>query len=752
VTGAGDAGGELDRGVTGGTDVLLGLCAFGVALVVRSLTWPSVFTAEGIRLVGPDAHYHLRRIVWTVENFPKVLTRDSYVSFPNGGEPIWTPFFEQAIAWVAWIVVGPGDVTGVERVAVWVPPLLGSATVAATFFIGQRFFGRRVGLIAAAFVCVLPSPVHYSQVGLVDHHVAVGLIVTGLLAALLASVSPRQPGLRAPVVLGAAIGASLLIWPGTLLHVGLAQTVLTLSVVSAADARTAASRAGNAAVAHGVAFLLVAPFAIGRTWAAWGDMSPVVLSGFQPIWLGLPAIGFGACAVAWRPGVGQLERSRRAGLLALAVAVPVLSALVLPSVRGGVADAVRWFFRGESFQSVVAESLPLFSDGRSFTLYNANGMLTPLFYALPLMLFALVTAKRRVSSHRVLALWCLALFSATVAQQRFANSLAVPWALTIACSVDLALRRVAARAKTTRWTLVVAFAVGGVVLLAPLVLPHVRGWGTAQRAFAGERVHPPESSSPHESLVAVARWLGDHSPATDGWLSQDRPPSYGVLTAWGDGHVTRYVSQRPTVQDNFGDDVGSDRFEAAERYFASRDERPALEIAADLRVRYVLVREAGSGHAPRPYEARSMLVRLHRLRGSAGSLHQGDAPVFAPALVRHRLIYESPPHGEEPGRFKLYEIVKGAHVVGLTSPGEVVEARLALEGENEQRFEYRAHGRADPEGRYQLRLPYPTVPFTSQFAAASPYALEAAGVIAPFTLDDAAVREGLRVEGPTLVP
>ena len=98
--GVGETSDNLDRGATRATDVLLALCAFGVALVVRTVTWPAVLTAEGIRLVGPDAHYHLRRIVWTVENFPKVLTRDFYVSFPNGGEPIWTPFFEQAIAWV----------------------------------------------------------------------------------------------------------------------------------------------------------------------------------------------------------------------------------------------------------------------------------------------------------------------------------------------------------------------------------------------------------------------------------------------------------------------------------------------------------------------------------------------------------------------------------------------------------------------------------------------------------------------------
>ena len=67
------------------------LALFAGALAVRSLGWPEVFTERGLRLVGPDAHYHLRRIAWSVEHFPSWLSRDEYVAFPNGGEPIWSP-------------------------------------------------------------------------------------------------------------------------------------------------------------------------------------------------------------------------------------------------------------------------------------------------------------------------------------------------------------------------------------------------------------------------------------------------------------------------------------------------------------------------------------------------------------------------------------------------------------------------------------------------------------------------------------
>ena len=74
-----------------------------------------------------------------------------------------------------------------ETVAVWIPPLLGAATVVATYFLCRRAFGGPVGVIAAASLCVMPAHVHYSQIGFVDHHAAVAFLTTLLFAALLGS-------------------------------------------------------------------------------------------------------------------------------------------------------------------------------------------------------------------------------------------------------------------------------------------------------------------------------------------------------------------------------------------------------------------------------------------------------------------------------------------------------------------------------------------------------------------------------------
>ena len=59
---------------------------FGVALVIRLLSWHSVFQQGGVYPHGNDAYYHLRRIRYSVEHFPDFLRFDPLMNFPDGGQ------------------------------------------------------------------------------------------------------------------------------------------------------------------------------------------------------------------------------------------------------------------------------------------------------------------------------------------------------------------------------------------------------------------------------------------------------------------------------------------------------------------------------------------------------------------------------------------------------------------------------------------------------------------------------------------
>ena len=110
------------------TRVLVPSALFLLGVAVRALPWPTVFGQNGIYFTGPDAYYHARRIGHAVANFPGFLERDLYVAFPSGGQAIWTPVLDWLLALLVRATLGDGSPQTMERLLVWIPPLLGGAT------------------------------------------------------------------------------------------------------------------------------------------------------------------------------------------------------------------------------------------------------------------------------------------------------------------------------------------------------------------------------------------------------------------------------------------------------------------------------------------------------------------------------------------------------------------------------------------------------------------------------------------------
>ena len=111
-------------------------------VAVRALPYPTVFTAAGVFPDGPDAYYHLRRIAYSVVGFPRFLDFDPYVSFPDGGRPIWTPLFDFSLAALAHFGLGARAGRALETYLMWAPPLLGAACVLAVHALGAPRVGR----------------------------------------------------------------------------------------------------------------------------------------------------------------------------------------------------------------------------------------------------------------------------------------------------------------------------------------------------------------------------------------------------------------------------------------------------------------------------------------------------------------------------------------------------------------------------------------------------------------------------------
>jgi len=751
--------------------LLTPLGLFAIALAVRALPYPTVFTPDRIVFFGMDAYYHMRRVLHTLHQLqehhrlPFALSFDPYINFPQGAKPIWPPLFDSAVALVAWPFYAAGGEPAAEAVSMWIPPVLGAATVAALYFTARRFFGHATATLAGLVLCFLSGHYWYSQLGFVDHHAAVALVSTLLLASamcLLAALSqPEEPHAhRTPALAtGVSLALALLLWPGSLLHVGLVEAALVVFLLSRSKHRDAVRGAASFALLHGLALAIILPFSATASWPQWGDYSPTVLSRFQPWLFGVLTLHATGCWFLWRRS-GSVSRAKRMTQAAgLAVLLLLASVVLLPDLLEGATDAWQWLAKRESFQASVAESSPLFRLNGAFSGRIAEGRLSYFIYLLPFALGAMAIGARSRSDRPALwflVAWTLGLLAVTLVQRRFFNSLSVALALSLAVSVAWIAEHLAARVRSRR----LRAAVFVTVALGLLAIAMTPVWQSYQlpaenlaRARQGRPPLPRRAGPDLLGLLETAEWMRHNTPVTSGYFGvfgvfgnletqgsegAPNPPEYGILAHSGHGHVIEYAARRPTLSDNFGDDIGIENFEQVQRYFSGSTEAESLRIADELRARYVLLTKSNPAI---PANARAMARRL--------ALDDGSG------LSRHRLVFESSTlgRGASARAHKVFEIVPGAEVVGRAAAGARVDVRLELRTNRNRKVVYRASSRASPAGRYALRLPYATdrsepAGASCCTAATSAYRLKVGGQSARVEISEAQVQSGDPIPGP----
>ena len=746
--------GAIDR-------VLTPALLFVAAVGVRALPHPTVFTAKhGIQAFGNDTYYHLRRIEYAIRNPGEFLGFDPYLNFPHGGRAIWSPTFDWLLAQLVLLGGPVDDRAAMESLLMWAPPVIGGLAVVGVYFIALHAFTRGIALAAAALLLLSPAHFWYSQIGFLDHHVAVAAMVAALLGAGMALLrvepdgeSPSPQSLRRASWLGIAIGASLLVWPGCLLHVATLQAFLGVRILLCRERAPAVCWARLLAFVHTVAFFVVVPFYAGDQWELWGDFSPVVGSNFQPLWLLVCTLGFAALSEFWRGPLGSGDRfDRIVSALALASLGLGVAIWLLPELSRGVFQGWGWFSKSEVFQASVAESAPLLRAPAE----RVQQLFSYFVYVAPLLAIWLAWDRRRSAraDFWFLLVFGVVLGGATLMQRRFMNSAAIPYSLLLALALDLLRRRLA----PLRVAAIPVFAAIVGVALWPSIASYGVDVANLQAAARGEAPYRVYSKRLLLLSSSATHWIRRLTPPTRGYLDPDLEPEYAVLAPWDLGHSVKYYGRRPVNVDNFGDDVARENFGIVDQYFQTDRESDAIAIARQLGARYVLV-SAVEVRRTGGYGLRSMFARLslpdpgpRRMVGKGAAARE----LQILRLVNHRLIFETRPFkgrpGEERSYYKLYELVEGARVEGAAPPGTVVEARLVLSPRFGGELLFVTAGKADEFGRYQLTLPYPNEPFSEAMAVEDSYELSSRLGRARMRVREAEVRSGATVEAPPLSP
>lgn len=729
------------------------LALFVLALLVRALPRRFVLVGASVFPFGNDAWYHLRRIAYSVVHFPEVLRFDPYMNHPAGAMPIWSPLFDWLAAAVALPFYRVGDPTSVEGVVVWLPPVIGAITVVMLYGLALRHLDASIAALSAATLALLSGHFWYSQIGFVDHHAPVAMASTGLLWASMSWLAAEErsgPWLGPVVATGFWMVTALLIWPGSLLFVGLVEAAWIVFALTRSEASRARRFAGRFAMIHGLAAVVMAIFA--ESWIQWSAYSPVVLSRFQPCFLGLTSLGATLCWAAWHFEPLGATRGRRSWVAA-GTALALLGAigLLIPDLLDGVLEAWQWLAKQEAFQASVGESQPLLLVAGQLDISIAMKRLSGFVLLFPFAWWAAWHWARRRPRPAPLLLWLawsLGLLAVMLLQRRFFNSFSVCIALLMGWSMVTAWRWLPERWRQSgaRGALAAsAFSLLFLLFLWPMRGSYLHHLRYELGQDAADRVRPWRVAE--QAKLEMARWLQRKTPATSGWLDSKARPEYAVLAPWDLGHVIEYLGRRPTVVNNFGDDIGAENFELARRYWELGEAAGSL-LLEKVGARYVVARWRD-------------VVVLDPLPGSllyALVLRDGSedpvAPGTYPALSRHRLVFESRrwqgADVDAPAFYKVFEHVRGARVQGRAAAGARVVATLKLQTNHGRKFQYRTRTTADASGHYELRLPYSNFGEPAAVRTDENYTIYCRFDIASLVVDEDAVRSGRRLDGPTV--
>lgn len=681
----------MDRKVS--YEHLVVLAALVLGLLLRLVPARNSVVEGDIVFYDYDTFYHLRRILYTVENFPHTLWFDSYLNHPYGLELTWPPLFDQIIA--AGALLLGGSPRAVEIAGAVIPPILGSAMIVLIYLLSKKLFGMKVALLSAFLLATDPKHIARTHFACVDHDALESLLILGVIILLVYALNDRHRSLRFAVPAGILIAATAYTWLGTTAYMG--AIFIYAAVQIALDLRNGDSP-GEAVfpliTAFGVALMLILPF-WDRAWlmpSFFGALGTLLCLSF----LYLLSRLFVAKRVPWPAFIPAMAISACIALITIHIFIPYRGIRYLQI-------GLQYFFSGDLAQLGIEEAMPIY---KIYDLVSIHS-LSFAFILLGLAVLIQLTFRSGLPRDRVLFLvW--AAFSLILAffQVRFLFILSVTGSVMISMLFFWVVERV----RSSEWIDPAAVKPLSLVLLSILLYPNVVGVvEIAERSpnIAGD-------------WIDTLDWIGENTPPTEGFERPVRAGEYGILSWWSYGNWVLYQSRRPVVANNF--QAGA--VDAA-RFLLSESEEDGLETIQTREVRYIIVsfREVciklpliarWIDSDPKKYlrisadsdEATVEYSELFR-RTILSSLYFLDCT----NLDHFRLIYESKTSAGinfPVSEVKVFERVVGAKITGTTPDDKPLRAILEMTSNQGRRFQY-LNSAMPVDGRYEITVPYSTV-------------------------------------------
>lgn len=389
-------------------DVVMLIAILAIAAGLRVWApWDDVLGGPRVNFLETDAWYHVRLAESQVKNFPHRITVDPYAS-PDGQYVPVAPLLDASIATAAFLTKGR-DATPeyIERVAAFVPAIVGVLAVLAVWALATTAFDRRAGLIAGLLAAVLPG--HFldrTLIGFVDHHALEVLLSFATLACIAYGTA---------IGAGVSLGLYLLAWASGSYFVFILAVWIVLTALLAPARRAAAARFTliTAAVALAIVLVFQDPQLYRYNTQVASLLGLLVVSG---------AVAFFADRIVQ-------------GLVLLAVvtvAIVAVAWFAMPGlVQQVVGDVGR--FRADPTRMAVLEARPLFLytgnwDWKQPWIFFRSGFYVGL---IAVAVLASQTWRSRRVDHLLILCFTIANYLATLGQNRFGYYLVPATAVVI---------------------------------------------------------------------------------------------------------------------------------------------------------------------------------------------------------------------------------------------------------------------------------------------------------------------------------
>ncbi len=714
-----------------------------VAAWVRLAIYPHVLArGEILPQVDGDAFFHLKRILETVREFPRVPHFDPMMNWPAGAFVPWADGFD--LGGAAWVLaLGGGGDPGRARIAaaLW-PWLLGVLAVAATYGMVRTCLPGRAwagaALAAAAGAALVPGSIFVGLLGRIDHHGAEALFLVLLFTWAMRAfppvpaAGPPRPGAFEGE--GALLtGLALFVYTGSPLFAALVSVPLLVAALR--RGRVLGSGGPGLVAGAGVAALLSVPF-VRDTGSAWTFKNPSLI---QPLFVA--GCGLAVAAVAWIAGASGRGRVRRAAIAGSALVATALGLAIATPVPAQVAEAVSgWLLHRDPWIAGIQEFAPMYRTSPS-GVPPWSGWHMEFGWAgffLPVALVVVAARAGARSRARVLLFATVTTVLLAVMSNRYSR-VAIPFlAATNGIAVAAVLGRVLPAGPAGRlpaWApLTVLLATAADLPTLGLLLP------------PRPRVQP---------IVDVALHLRDFPPP--------RSDAPGVLSNWSYGHQIEVVAGLPVVVNGFGSYLDAPRFwEALEIFKDSPDALDRYMLRNRLGLVVAGTATIGSeltGADESPSFARGGLnqtymrsLPLSPLLIAGSAIPGWDVPHLPTLMPRYASSAVVAGIGFKLPFLWVYERVAGARLRGSAAPGTRVLAELGF-SEHRRPHVYKAYAEAAADGTWEIVVPLPSGARWPAFRTDPAWSVSAAGgpaVLVPVPED--AVRGGRIVQAGALPP